>query len=175
MREFRSRLSSGRRFVGAKSLNNLLVVRRKPARGFSSWSPRVWVRSRATYKAGATRTQSIDLFDVFDTGAVVRAQRSKYLAIPTENAPFKQGRGGTRRASPSEANVKVRFVPARGGNAVLIDPRSKQVLWVLVRQVRVPKRISIDAVVARHGGRLIDVIETKLDNELARLARRSAP
>ena len=180
LREFRSRLQSGRRLVGQRSLNGLVAVRRAPRTGFSSWTPRVWVQSRATYKRGGVRQEPIDLFAVFDEGATVRAANGKYLAIPTENAPFKKGRG-QRKATPKEAaaaSVPMRFVPIAPDKALLVDPRRpkgsrESALYILVRQVRLAKRISLDGIFSRNAGRVMDLIDEKLALELARITLRN--
>lgn len=175
LREFRSRLRSGRRGVSLKSLNGLVSVGRKPRTGFESWSPRVWVISRATYKRGGVRQEPIDLFAVFDEGATIRAASGKFLAIPTENAPKKPGRG-QRAATPKEATragVPIRFVPIAPGKALLVDPRTEAVMWVLVRRVRIQKRLSLDAIHRRHADRVLDHIDDKLSLELARITLRS--
>lgn len=171
LRDFQSRLRTGRRGVGARSLEGLVTVRQKPRTGFVSWTPRVWVQSRATYKRGGVRQRPVDLFAVFDAGATVRAAAGRFLAIPTANAPWKQGRGGARKATPKEAaamGVKVDLVRLTPSRMLLVDPRTKAVLWVLVRQVRLAPRLSLDAIFRRNADRITDHVGAILDAELAR-------
>lgn len=73
-------------------------------------------------------TRAPKLIRAFDQGVTIRASRTRYLAIPTENAP-KRGTGGGRgplaarispRNFPEERFGKLRFVPERGSRPALL-------------------------------------------------------
>ena len=168
--EARKALRTGRRGAG-QPLDKTLRVKSDPARGYSL-APTSRVYSKAVYRKG--RSAEIDLLAVFEEGAIVRARHGQgWLAIPTENAPWRSGRGGVRRAQPSEAAEGLRkhfaILPAAGNRAVIIDRRTKQVLWVLVRQVRIRKRLNIAAIHEKQGRELDQRFLKLLDAEDRRL------
>src|SRR5690606_29278018 len=99
---------------------------------------------------------TVDLLLVFDEGALITGRGGKWLAIPTGIAPLKSGRGGARRATPAEAGLNLVFLPAGSNRGVLVDPGSREVLYVLVKQVRVRKRIDLDRVFQARSARLVD-------------------
>ena len=173
LRMMRRNRKLGKRLSGTKS-TNLVRVLRKPRKGFGLWDPRVVVFSRATYKAGGVRGAPVDLLDVFDQGAVIRARSGKWLAIPTEHAPLKPGRGGARRATPRETKRKLTFIASGHDRAVLVDRQARAVLYVLVKQVRIRKRLNIDRVFLKNAANLTTNIERKLEAEYRRTGNRIA-
>lgn len=121
--------------------------------------------------AGLVFTKAERIVRAFEEGALIRSQKGFWLAIPTESAP-KRGVGG-KRISPSTFPENVygplRFVyrPGKPGLLVVDNLRARQgkrggfgragkralargevttvVMFVLVPQVRLRKRLDIDA------------------------------
>lgn len=166
-RAFRSAsvaLSGGR-------IEKTVGARVTPARGFSL-EPEGLVYSRALYRRPSGQ---IDLLEVFDRGAEIKAAGGRWLAIPTEHAPLRSGRGGQRRASPKESGLKLQFLPTRDprvARLVVRDearrPGQPAVIYWLVREVRLAKRLDIAAAERKWRARLGPQIERNLD----RLGRR---
>lgn len=154
------------------SIEKTVGARVTPARG-ASLDAEGLVYSRALYRRPSGQ---VDLLEVFERGAEIRAAGGTWLAIPTEHAPLRSGRGGQRRASPKESDLKLRFAPTRDprvARLVLRDPargaaREVVVYW-LVREVRLAKRLDIVAAERKWRARLGPQIERNLD----RLTRRA--
>lgn len=150
-KQLRRSLTLGRRLSGG-SMDQLVRAWVEPRRG-NRLDPKGRVYSRARYRRPSG---TVDLLLVFDEGALITGRGGKWLAIPTGNAPLKSGRGGARRATPGEAGLNLVFLPAGSNRGVLVDPGSREVLYVLVKQVRVRKRIDLDRVFQARSARLVD-------------------
>jgi len=172
-RQVRRAFRSAPAALSGGSIEKTVAARVTPARGFSL-EPEGLVHSRALYRRPSGQ---VDLLEVFDRGAEIRAAGGKWLAIPTEHAPLRSGRGGKRRARPKESGLKLQFMPTRNprlGRLVLRDRGSRAaaretVVYWLVREVRLPKRLDIAAAERKWRARLGPQIERNLD----RLARRA--
>ena len=87
---------------------------------------------------------------------------------------MKSGRGGARRATPREAKRKLTFIASGHDRAVLVDREAKAVLYMLVKQVRIRKRLNIDRVFLKNAANLTNNIERKLEAEYRRIGNRIA-
>jgi hypothetical protein len=129
----------------------------------------------------------------FDEGALIRAKRGRFLAIPTENAP-KRGTD-RRRISPSNFPEHrfgpLRLVPRRNGPSLLVvdgvrasfsrktgnlrgfrksSERARRtgaglttvVMFVLVPQVKLEKRLDVKREAERWSGQLTVLIDQRL-------------
>jgi hypothetical protein len=129
----------------------------------------------------------------FDEGALIRAKRGRFLAIPTENAP-KRGTD-RRRISPSNFPEhrfgQLRLVPRRIGPSLLVvdgvrasfsrktgnlrgfrksSERARRtgaglttvVMFVLVPQVKLEKRLDVKREAERWSGQLTVLIDQRL-------------
>jgi hypothetical protein len=110
-----------------------------------------------------------EILEAHAQGAVINAQTGRWLAIPTKAAP-RTGRG--RRLSPreaEEAGIRLRFRPVQGGKAggllIAVNRRPPVVLYVLVRQVTLRKRLDIDGVINRAAFDLPGIIIEHLAEE----------
>jgi Family of unknown function (DUF6441) len=143
--------------------------------------------------ASLVYTKAPQIVRAFDEGAVVRSQRGRFLAIPTENAPRKGTDG--RRISPSTFPEHrfgpLRFVPRPSGPSLLVvnglrasfgrnsgelrgfrratdrARRSGQglttvVMFLLVPQVKLRKRLDVARAAERWSGQLPALIEQQL-------------
>lgn len=150
-KQLRRSLTLGKRLSGA-SLEDLVRAWVEPRRG-NRLDPKGRVYSRSRYRRPSGL---VDLLLVFDEGAVITGRGGKWLAIPTEDAPLRRGRGGARRATPREAGLNLFFLPAGRNRGVLVDRRSEKVMYVLVKQVRIAKRIDLDRVFQVRSARLVE-------------------
>lgn len=112
------------------------------------------------------------IFDAYNQGVTITAHNAKWLAIPTKFAG-KGFRGA--RARPKEfqerTGIKLRFVKAKNGNAVLIGDKKQRagsrarrkpksiVYFVLIRIVKIPHRLSFDASAQKWADRIPSLIE----------------
>lgn len=129
---------SGR--LSGTPLEDTVRYKSEPRRG-NALNAKAVVSSRGVYRR---RGQEFDLLAIYDEGATIRARRGKWLAIPTEEAPLRGGRGGIRRARPSETKLKLQFVQLGPNRAVLLTTgRRARVFYILVRQVELAKRLDI--------------------------------
>jgi hypothetical protein len=91
-----------------------------PRRG-NSWRERHYPNDKLD-AASLVYSKAPQIIRAFDEGALIRAKRGRFLAIPTENAP----RRGTDRRKISPANFpehrlgKLRLVPRTGGPSLLV-------------------------------------------------------
>lgn len=123
-------------------------------------------------------TKAPTLIDAFNRGVTIRSDSGFWLAIPTKAA----GRGdGGKKITPARweqrTGRRLRFVYRRGRTALLVDegqrafrrasdpvgftqrqrrsaPRQSIVVFILVPQVRLRKRLDLDRDTARIGGTL---------------------
>ena len=146
-----------------------VIAKLDPQRGFKSNNPTGVVSGRARYRR---RAGEVDLLTILDEGATVTARSGKFLAIPTENAPLRSGRGGARRAMPSEVRIPVDILPARGGRAVIVRRGTREVLWTLVREVRLPKRIDAARSHAKRTAKIVDDFISQLAKEDVKLEKK---
>jgi hypothetical protein len=130
--------------------------------------------------AGFVFTNADAIIDAHERGALIRPRSGFWLAIPTEAA----GRGaGRRRLTPGEwerrNGMTLRLVRRRGNTALLVADNARLTkagvarqkrgrrrrdgmltgaqtvpIFVLVRQVRLPRRLDFDGEIARWSGRI---------------------
>lgn len=158
----------GRGLSGAK-FENIVGAHTIPKKGYTVHiEGRVFSKARYTRKSGL-----IDLFEVFSRGATVTAGSGRWLAIPTKNAPLRSGRGGVRRAWPSETSFKLRFVPTGRPNLAMLVAQSDKgkpptPIWWLIKSAKIAKRFPADQIVATWHDRL----PKRLQSNMNRAARR---
>jgi Family of unknown function (DUF6441) len=161
----------------------------------NSWRDRHYP-NRKLDAASLVYTKAPQIIRAFGEGAVIRSERGRLLAIPTENAPRKGTDG--RRISPSTFPEHrfgpLRFVPRQSGPSFLVADgfrasfsrktgelrgfrratdrarRSGQGLttvgmFLLVPQVKVPKRLDVARTAERWSGQLPVLIEQQLRAE----------
>ncbi len=129
-----------------------------PTRGVSARAAGIVFSKALTSRKprGKSRSILIDLFDVFDQTTTITAPSGKVLAIPVGRA--KRSRPAQRRPKPSDWPAGTfEFVPDKdGGNVIGLlafkGRRTKRkrrvfkknVAFILVKQVGLKKRLSID-------------------------------
>lgn len=126
--------------------------------------------------------------EAYTTGATIRGQGGQYLAIPTEAVPYRAGvgRGVRQRMTPVEVeaafNRDLELVPAGPNRFVLVMPEAtparrggyreatrrrraagravrRIVMFTLVRQVTIARRLSTDQIAAAGLARVPAMIE----------------
>lgn len=142
--------------------------------------------------AGLVWSKAPKIIRAFDEGALIRAQSGLWLTIPTEAAPRRglDGKRISPATFPEARYGPLRFVPRRRGPSLLVVDavrvgargrvsrrlanagRTKSgrlrsgtatvVMFLLVRQVRLPKRLNVSAARRRAEGRLAGNIERHL-------------
>lgn len=97
-----------------------------------------------------------DLFEVFQTGAVIRAREGAFLAIPTE----KIGRVGKRRGQPGDFPDQLEPRIRRGADrGVLVFKNGGGVAFILLKTVTLRKQLpDLKAIAAKFGARIPDQI-----------------
>lgn len=146
------------RLSGA-AFEDTVRYRSKPRRG-QALDAETRVYSRARYKR---RGGEVDLLALYDQGVTIRARSGRWLAVPTADAPLRNGRGGTARASPREAGIALQFVRIDQNRALLVTKgrgRHRRVLYVLLREVKLDKRLDVQ--------RAFTSGERRLSSEFAR-------
>lgn len=136
------------------------------------------VYSKAVYTKG--RSDQVDLLWVFDSAPVVRSGKGKSgVSVPVKDgAPIAQN--GRRYAWPSEAAAmgwNLEFAPIQGKDSVLILGRRNsheewRPLYIWKPSVKMPKRLDLDALHAKHAARFDEVWGDLLDTRQARQAAR---
>lgn len=130
------------------------------------------------------------IVDGFERGAIVHAKGKRWLAIPTQAAP-KRGAGGNRATAANLAGrFKLKFIQVSGTRAVLVaenvrvsertrratrqaaNPYLKSgqlrsglasvVMFVLVRQVKLPKKLDVETIAKEGPGLLIKAMAASL-------------
>ena len=156
-----------RRAFGA-SLESTIKGKVYPERG-RSINAAGRVESKAVYRR---RGGDVDLVTVFSEGATVRG--GQYLAVPTENAPWRSGRAGNAKASPtSDAAAGIRTGIFSAGDGVFAvyqkgkrDARGRPlVLWWLVRQVRLTRRLDPERELERLTRNIDDLLARRWERE----------
>jgi hypothetical protein len=161
----------------------------------NSWRDRHYP-NRKLDAASLVYTKAPQIVRAFDEGAVIRSRRSRFLAIPTENAP-RRGIDG-KRISPSTFPEHrfgpLRLVPRPSGQSLLVVDglrasfsrksgelrgfrratdrarRSGQglttvVMFLLVPQVKLRKRLDVARAAENWSGQLPTLIEQQLRSE----------
>ncbi len=139
-----------------------------------------WFRvySKAVYVKG--RSDAVDLLWVFDQAPVVRSGKGKKgVAVPIKGGP-PIAKNGRRYAWPSEAardGWQLNFVPVQGKDSVVILGRRNsheawRPLYIWKPSVKMPKRLDLDAVHAKHAAAFDEVWGDCLDRRQARRAIR---
>jgi hypothetical protein len=168
----------GRATDGLKDeLRGQVVAADLGARLARTWRSRIYPEGMET--AGIVWSKAPHIVRAFDEGTVIRARRGLWLAIPTPSAPKRGvgGKRISPATWPEDRLGPLRFVPRRNGGLLVADglrasfsrntgslrgfrrasARAKGtgqgvttvVMFVLVPQVKMPKRLSIDPSVKR--------------------------
>ncbi|MGE4063614.1 MAG: hypothetical protein AB7E79_09625 [Rhodospirillaceae bacterium] len=137
-------------FGDADQLKGAIKLQSNPPRG-NSMKTTVRVYSKARYqRSHGRRTTAIDLLELYSRSEVVHAANKKWLAIPTKNAPWVSGRGGQRRAQPSETGHKFTFIRSKSEDRAYLVTTEKNyrgagvLMYVLVRMTRRQQRLDPD-------------------------------
>jgi len=157
----------------------------------NSWRDRHYANQKLD-AASLVYTKAPQIIRAFDEGAVIRSGRGRFLAIPTENAPRKGADG--RRISPSTFPEHrfgpLRFVPRPSGPPLLVvdglrasfsrktgelrgfrratdrgDGLTTVVMFLLVPQVKLTKRLDVTRAAERWSRQLPALIEQRLRSE----------
>lgn len=131
------------RLSGA-AFEDTVRYRSKPKRG-QALDAAATVYSRARYRRPGGE---VDLLALYDQGVTIRARGGRWLAVPTSEAPLRSGegsgRGGARRATPKESGLALQFIPIAKDRALLVTKgRRQRVLYVLLREVKLGKRLDV--------------------------------
>ena len=130
-----------------------------------TWQAKVYPKSQKSLSAvGVIQSKASKIIRVFDQGAVIRSSKGIFLAVPTENAP-KKGSDG-KRICPSNFPARfgqLRFVYVRSGLSMLVVDKRKmtKVMFFLVPQVSIKKRLDYKSVVNRFAPKLAQTIIEK--------------
>jgi hypothetical protein len=161
----------------------------------NSWRDRHYPNQRLD-AASLIYTKAPQIIRAFDEGAVIRAKRGRFLAIPTENAPRKgiDGRRISPHTFPEHRFGPLRFVTRPSGTALLVADglrasfsrksgelrgfrratdrarRSGQglttvVMFLLVPQVKLSKRLDVAGAAERWSAQLPALIDQQLRAE----------
>lgn len=154
-------------------LAKTLIQKNTPCSGYG-FNPMSRITSRALYNAKGVRSAEIDLLDLFQTSATVRAAGRQWLAIPTRDAPRRSGRGGSRQATPAESKLELVFLRTKDPNkAVLVaKPQGSSrpvVMYVLLKQTTRTARIDLESEIDRAAGRLSEFYDRQWAREDAAL------
>lgn len=153
----------------------------------NAWRSRTYPeRGQSLSAAGEVFTRAPHIIRAFDEGALIKSRSGFWLAIPTENAPAQSGfKPVTPSNFPEHRFGPLRFVYRRTGASLLVvdnvrigksgrvsrqakDPRTKSgrfrkglttvVMFVLVPQVRLRKRLDVDQASDHWSNRLPQMI-----------------
>lgn len=155
--QIRRNFGRERERLSGAAFEDTVRYRSQPRRG-QALDATATVYSRARYRR---RSGEVDLLAVYDEGVTIRAAQGRWLAVPTQHAPLRGGRGGTRRASPKETRIPLQFIQIARDQALLVSKgRERRVLYVLLRQVKAAKRLDVQ--------RAYTIGEKRLSSEFAR-------
>ena len=160
----------------------------------NSWRDRHYPNQKLD-AASLVYTKAPQIIRAFDEGAVIRSKRGRFLAIPTENAPRgTDGRRISPRTFPAHRFGPLRFVPRQTGPSLLVvdglrvsisrkrgqlrgfrratdrarargEGLTTVVMFLLVPQVKLPKRLDVARAAERWSGQLPALIEQQLRSE----------
>lgn len=151
----------------------------------NSWRSQKYPKNRESLRAAAlVWTNAEKLIESYDKGVTIRSKEGFFLAIPTDSAPKSYRR---KRVSPSNwpdhRYGPLRFVYRRNGPSLLVADNQRQSkrggfalsrnkralrtgrglatvpMFVLVPQVRLKKRLNVDATYAAARARLAGNID----------------
>jgi hypothetical protein len=124
-----------------------------------TWQAKTYPRAGKNSLEAATYIYSnaSEIIDAFDKGIRIKAQGGRWLAIPTEHAVSGDGK---RKAKPQDYKGNLTFIPpkSRNENTVLIDPEKEQVVFILVRSIRIKKLLDVDKIASKYHKELPDRI-----------------
>lgn len=139
------------RALDGEKFKNAIRFKSDPPRGFSTKTT-VRVYSKAKYGPSAgRRTSAVDLLDLYSRSETVTARSKQWLARPTENAPWRDGRGGKRKAQPSEAGLDLVFLAGPRPDIAYLVTRVRGnarpvLMYVLFRRTQRRARLDPDKV-----------------------------
>lgn len=137
---------------------------------------KVYPETEPSLRAAALAwTKAPKIMDAFDKGALIRARKGLYLAIPVQRIGMFGARGKrlTPRQWEKRTGRRLKFVARPGRNALLIDDGTRQFesgrlrrgsfgprgprgfknrivpVFVLVRQAKLPKKLTLDPLAQR--------------------------
>ncbi len=127
-----------------------------------TWQAKIYPKNQKSISAaGVVTSKASKLIRAFDNGILIRSARRVFLAIPTENAP-KRGIGNKRinpTNFPEHRYGKLKFVYVSSTLSLLVvnvrskrknEPSNNVVMFALVPQVKLGKRLDYQSVVNRH-------------------------
>ena len=154
-------------------------IRRAGFRGKTTRLEKTWqgkfYRNDGLNAAGLVYSKAPRLIQAHTEGTTIRARGGKYLAIPTENVPRRLF--GKQKPSPGQWPArlgKLQFIPTRTGGVLVVknytrtrtgrestakNPKSRTVvMFVLIRQITLKKRLDPDAAGQRVANLLPELI-----------------
>lgn len=138
--QIRRNFGRERERLSGAAFEDTVRYRSQPRRG-QALDATATVYSRARYQRPGGE---VDLLAVYDEGVSIRARNGRWLAVPTEHAPLRSGRGGARRASPKEIRIALQFIQLDQQRALLVSRgRNRRVFYVLLREIRLEKRLDV--------------------------------
>ena len=176
-----------------KSADELKVrLRRKTERALGEKVGKAWQSrfypNKGMNAAGLVYTKAPKIILAHTEGALIRPKHARLLAIPTEHVPFnRNGRRLHAHEWPSHRLGKLRYIARDNGPDLLVADRlrfskkgrlsrskakSKRalrktlflVMYVLVPQVKLRRRLNIKSDIARAARRLPDYIVQEMSN-----------
>lgn len=119
-----------------------------------------------------------EIITAFDKGLLIRARNKKWLAIPTKQAPRPLGRKQKRTPERlfNDYKLDFRFIERTSNTALLVAKNSKGkdvIMFTLIKQVKMPKRLDIDRSVRKWVGKAPEMIERELQKQEAKERARS--
>jgi hypothetical protein len=181
--------AAGRLTAGLKAdLRADVVAGGLGARLSRTWQGKTFPQSRDSLEPSSFLwSKAPMLIDVFDRGAIIRSKDGWFLAIPTALAgPRGIGRDGkAARITPGgwerRAGLRLRFVYRRGRPSLLVadgtrvdgkgraasakragTPKATSVIFILVPQAKLRKRLDIDGTVADWADRAPGLVADEL-------------
>lgn len=114
------------------------------------------------------RSGRVDMLTLFSEGATISARPGRFLAVPTGNAPLVSHRGGSSRASPAQAEAmgrRLEYRRSRSSGGVLVLAGTRTVTHVLVRQVTLRPRISLERAEKRWLPRVAEILAQEIEKQ----------
>ncbi|KAF8818076.1 DUF6441 family protein [Rickettsia endosymbiont of Cardiosporidium cionae] len=108
-----------------------------------SWKVQFFPRRPSTGSSAYISTRAERILQSHAFGAIIKGKNSKWLTIPTEDAPT-TGRG--RKKSPREVTDNLEFVSLKRDLAILLS--GDKVLYTLVPEVKIRKKLDFDGIVS---------------------------
>lgn len=141
----------------------------------NTWRGKTYPDSGVSVEAAAyVWTKAPKLIDAYERGVTIRPREGRFLAIPTQYAGRRIGREKiTPQSYERRTGQTLRFVKGKGSSSFLVaSPRAKTtrrrrgaamaqksvIVFILVPQARVQKRLDVQGIAERWAARVPDLI-----------------